>query len=229
MANKIFISYKFGDTNVYPLKSDLAEILEPTTVRTYVDKLQDYFDITNFAINKGEHDDEDLSYLSDDEIWKKLKDRIFDSTVTIVMISPNMKEAHRKDRSQWIPWEVSYSLKEMTRNDRTSYSNAVLAVVLPDSKGSYEYFVTDYVCLNCTCHSWNTNILFAILYDNMFNKIVKMPVKCERGLNGIFSGEPSYIKCVKWSDFKGKPQEYIKTAIEIKKNIDEYEIIKEIN
>jgi hypothetical protein len=105
----------------------------------------------------------------------------------------------------------------------------MLAVVLPDSKGSYEYFVTDHTCLNCMCHSWNTNILFAILRGNMFNQIVKTSVKCEKGLNGIFSGEPSYIKSVKWSDFKEKPQEYVKTAIEIKKNIDEYEITKEVN
>jgi hypothetical protein len=145
------------------------------------------------------------------------------------MISPNMKEFHRRDKSQWIPWEISFSLKETTRNDRTSLSNAILAVVLPDSKGSYEYFVTDHVCLNCICHSWNTDILFAILRENMFNQIIKTPANCEKGLNGIFSGEPSYIKCVKWSDLKEKPQEYIKTAIKIKKNIDEYDITKEVN
>jgi hypothetical protein len=62
----------------------------------------------------------------------------------------------------------------------------------------------------------------------MFNQIEKTPAKCEKGLNGIYSGEPSYIKCIKWSDFKEKPQEYTKVAIEIKKNIDEYEIVKEI-
>jgi hypothetical protein len=228
MANKIFISYKYGDSNVYPLKNGSAEILEPTTVRTYVDKLQDYFEVTNFAINKGERDDEDLSDLSDNQIWEKLKDRIFDSTVTIVMISPNMKEAHQRDKSQWIPWEISFSLKETTRNDRTSRSNAVLAVVLPDSEGSYEYFATDRLCLNCKCHSWNTNILFTILHDNMFNQIKKTSIKCEKGLKRIYSGEPSYIKCVKWSNFKEKPQEYIKAAIEIKKSIDEYEIVKEV-
>jgi hypothetical protein len=133
MANKIFVSYKYKDSNVLPLKNGLIEILDPTTVRSYVDLLENYFDATEFAIYKGESDDEDLSNLSDDQIWEKLKDRIFDSTVTIVMISPSMKETNRRDRSQWIPWEISFSLKETTRNDRTSRSNAMLAVVLPDS------------------------------------------------------------------------------------------------
>jgi hypothetical protein len=229
MANKIFISYKFGDTNVYPLKSALAEVYEPTTVRTYVDKLQDYFDITNFAINKGERDDEDLSDLSDDQIWEKLKDLIFDSTITIVMISPNMKEYHRSDKSQWIPWEISFSLKETTRNDRTSLSNAILAVALPDSNGSYEYFISDNNCISdCSCRTLKTDTLFTILHENMFNQKEKTKKACNKG-NNVYSGDISYIASVKWADFIESPQEYIKNAIEIKKRIDEYDIIKEVN
>jgi hypothetical protein len=229
MANKIFISYKYKDDDVLAISSGnhLRDVLFPTTVRTYVDKLEEYFDKAEFVIYKGESDDEDLSYLSDDQIWEKLKDRIFDSTVTIVMISPKMKESNRRDSSQWIPWEISYSLKEMTRNGRTSHSNALLAVVLPDSNGSYEYFVTDRKCYNCICHSWKTDILFAILCNNMFNQKEKIQKECDRGLT-VYSNESSYIKSVKWSDFVKSPQEYIKMAIEIKKNIDDYEITKEV-
>jgi hypothetical protein len=229
MANKIFVSYKYSDSDVLSLKSGLAEILDPTTVRSYIDLLETYFDKTEFAIYKGESDDEDLSDLSDDQIWERLKNRIFDSTVTIVMISPNMKETNHRDRSQWIPWEISYSLKETTRNDRTSHSNAVLAVVLPDSNGSYEYFIVNNSCTQyCICQILKTATLFDILCKNMFNQKDKERMNCEQG-NDVYYGECSYIKCVKWSDFKEKPREYIKTAIEIKKNIDEYEITKEIN
>jgi hypothetical protein len=227
MANKVFISYKYKDSDVFPLKNGVEEVFEPTTVRSYVDKLETYFDNTEFAIYKGESDDEDLSDLSDDQIWEKLKDRIFDSTVTIIMISSKMKEQNRRDSSQWIPWEVSFSLKETTRNDRTSLSNALLAVVLPDRTSGYEYFIVENNCCESHCRTLKTNTLFKILYENMFNQVSKKALPCIRG-DAVYSGDSSYIKSVKWSDFVQKPQEYIKQAIEIKNNIDKFKVVKEV-
>lgn len=127
MGKKIFISYKYSDNNVEQLNNNYY-----TIVRNYVDALESYFDKTTDHIYKGESDNEDLSNLSDNQIWEKLKNRIYDSTVTIVMISPNMKEENKPEKSQWIPWEMSFSLKETTRNDKTSHSNAMLSMVLPE-------------------------------------------------------------------------------------------------
>lgn len=99
MGKKIFVSYKYGDTNVAPLEGNT--IWNPTKVRDYVDKLEDYFDATD-DIYKGESDGEDLSMLSENAIWEKLKDRFYDSSVTIVMNSPEMRENWQSDRSQLI-------------------------------------------------------------------------------------------------------------------------------
>lgn len=137
MGKIIFVSYKYKDSNV----KSLSGVTPPTWVRDYVD-----YTINNILndddIYKGEESDEDLSSWSEDEIWDHLKEKIYDSTITIVFISPNMKEPGKWQRSQWIPWEISYSLRETTRNDRTSH-NAILAVILPDKNNSYNYYDKD--------------------------------------------------------------------------------------
>lgn len=62
--------------------------------------------------------------------------------MTVVFISPNMRESDKADRDQWIPWEISYSLKEISRKTKTGKnvtrrSKTMVAVVLPDRNGSY--------------------------------------------------------------------------------------------
>lgn len=222
MGRKIFISYKYADDSVAPLSDNLW--CRKTTVRDYVDKLETYFDLTTH-IYKGESDGEDLSWLSDDAIWEKLKDRIYDSSVTIVMISPNMKEQNRSERSQWIPWEVSFSLRETTRSDRTSHTNAILAIVLPDSNESYDYYLSQAIC-GSTIH--HTDRLFKIIRDNKFN--IKYPDKrlCPQCSNYHFYGRTSYIEAVKWGDFIISPDYYIDLAIKRQENIFNYNIHKEV-
>ena len=137
MGRKIFVSYKYADGNVYPVP--YISDYQPK-VRDYVTWLEKKFTDRTEHIYKGEHDNEDLSDKSDEYIWTKLKDKIYDSTITIVLISPNMKEAYKWDRSQWIPWEIAYSVRETTRNDYTSHANAVLGVILPDRNNGYGYY-----------------------------------------------------------------------------------------
>ena len=113
MGYKIFVSYKYGDDSVYPLLNPLSTFsfyASRSTVRDYVNKLELYFDHTSH-IYKGESNNDDLSYLSDEAIWERLKDRIYDSTVTIVIISPNMKEPRRSERCR----TGTYSLERLER------------------------------------------------------------------------------------------------------------------
>lgn len=224
MGRKIFISYKYADNKVRRLPN--IPPWEKTTVRNYVDLLQNLIESTDH-INKGENDGEDMSSLADATIGSKLGDKIFDSSVTIVFISKGMKEYGVSEKEQWIPWEISYSLKEQSRNYGRSKTNAMLAVVLPDENGSYSYYITDNSCSR-TLH---TDFLFDILRKNMFNEKNPNTYLCPTCGRTHYKGEASYIKSVKWDDFYSSKKDfnkYIAAAIEIKSNINNYTITKNI-
>ena len=230
MGHKIFVSYKYADSDVKQLTDNC---IHTDTVRTYVDKLEDYIADVSEHIYKGESDGEDLSSMSDEAIWKKLKNRIYDSTLTIVMISKGMRVTYLPDREQWIPWEISYSLKEVSRknasgNSVTSSSNALLAVIIPDATGSYEYFTHMKSCCDTPCRYYNTSILFEIMRKNMFNQ--KQPNKkdCEDG-STVYYGDSSYMSIVKWEDFIKSPEFYINKAYDIQSKIEKYDVCKEVD
>lgn len=227
MGRKIFVSYKFADDSVQNLKS-----YENSTVRDYVTKFQEELDDSDH-IYKGEGEDEDLSGLKDETIWGKLKDRIYDSSITVVFISPNMKEENVQERDQWIPWEVSYSLKETSRKNKngdpvTSKTNAMVAVVLPDSNGLYTYYLEKKACCTSGCMTHHTNQLFKIIKKNKFNYKNGNKRNCDSG-DVVWSGECSYIKAVKWCDFIKDYDKYLNAAVERQDDLDSYEIEKEVN
>jgi len=217
MGKKIFTSYKYADPNVRAIQG-----VNPTTARDYVDILQTKIDASDH-INKGEDDGEDMGTLADSTIASKLGDKIFDSTVTIVFISKGMKNS-TPENDQWIPWEISYSLREQSRQGINSKTNAMLGVVLPDQLGSYDWYYRHNPDCNSTTHM--TNQLFTILRENMFN--IKTPQT--RTCNGttIYEGESSYIKTAKWDDFIGSINWYIDKALEIWRVRDQYNIRKTV-
>lgn len=226
MGKKIFVSYKYADSQVENLT-----IYENSTVRDYVTKFEEILDPSD-NIYKGESEGEDLSSLSEETIWKKLKDRIYDSSVTVVFISPGMKESWKAEKDQWIPWEISYSLKEVSRKNKngdavTSRSNAMVAVVLPDIYGSYSYYLESKNCCESGCTTHHTDKLFSIIRKNKFNLKDANKKTCDTG-STIWYGEFSYIKAVKWSDFINNYSTYIDSACERQDNIDDYEICKEV-
>ena len=227
MGKKIFVSYKYVDDQVENLVWNTN-----ATVRDYVDKFEEKVDSSD-DIYKGESDDEDLSDLEDDTIWEKLKDRIYNSSVTIVFLSPGMKESWKADRDQWIPREVSYSLKETTRKNKkgesvTSHSNAMLAVVLPDTSGSYSWYLESRSCCDSKCTTHHTDKLFTIIKKNKFNRIKNGSKRTCDNNETIQTGTCSYIEAVKWSNFIADYQKYVDKAVDRQDHIDEYDICKEV-
>ncbi len=220
MGKKIFVSYKYADSQVEHLGH--MKWFEITTARDYVDVLQSKLDEEDH-INKGEDDGEDLSDFADETIWSKLRDKIYDSSVTIVLISPGMKEIWKSEKEQWMPWEISYSLRETTRNDRTSRRNGVLAVVLPDRNGSYNYAIESKTCCEAGCNNWHTNNLFWILRENMFNQYEKTRMDCNQG-DSVYHGWPSYIHMVRWIDFIERVNYWVTQAERIQNNKEEYDL-----
>ncbi|OBX04199.1 molecular chaperone Tir [Gallibacterium genomosp. 3] len=196
----MFISYKYSDNSVQQLSS------YNTTVRNYVDVLQNILEENTDHINKGEKDDESLDDFKDETIQSKLADKIFDSSVTIVLISPNMKNCCESEKEQWIPWEISYSLRSKKRKDNKSKRNAILLVVLPDSNGCYDY-------------ANRTGFYFDIIQKNLNNLINGYPTK--KLANGC---SQSYMLRCNWDQFISNVNGWIDAAIEINQNGDKYNI-----
>ena len=217
MGRNVFVSYKFADRNVAPLGYSYS-----SSVRDYVNQLEVILAENGHAYY-GEHEDEDLSWWTDNQIYERLKNKIFPTSCTIVLISPNMREYGRKDRSQWIPWEIYYSLRETTRSDYTSRRNGILAVVLPDRNGSYEYAIQTGTCCSTPCTKLMTDNFFNILKYNMFNR----KSGCDRiciHYGQVWDGEPSYIPMVKWSDFVSDVNSQIERVEKIRDKADEYNL-----
>ncbi|SEJ40250.1 MTH538 TIR-like domain [Myroides marinus] len=237
MGKKFFVSYKYSDSqvqdlNIYEEIRDFSGNVHKqkvvTTARQYVDKIDELLEEGDH-IYKGEDDGEDMNTLEDSTIGSKLGDKIFDSTVTIVLVSKGMKETYSSEKDQWMPWEISYSLKEQSREGGRSKTNAVLAVVLPDKSGSYNYYIEDNSCPYCKCRTLKTNFLFQILRDNMFNKKKPVFTECNNHTyNKPHKGYSSFIHSVKWGDFYDNLNKYIDIAVEIRQKIDDYELTKTI-
>lgn len=231
MGHKIFVSYKYADNDVYNILG--SGYWGFCTARDYVDIIEKILGESD-DIYKGESDGEDLSQLADETIWSKLKDRIYDSSITIVILSKGMKENQKEERYQWIPQEISYSLRETPRKNKngdsiTSHTNALLAVVLPDRTGDYSYFMESKSCCSsgCTYYYKQSPLIFNIMRGNLFNQKKPNSDICTNN-STIYHGDYHYMLCVKWSDFENDMSTYIEKALDIQAKKDEYNVQKTI-
>jgi hypothetical protein len=200
MAHKTFISYKYSEAQ--QLRDEIIKSLGQ--------------DATYYQGETSESPD--LTDTSTETIKKHLKDMIYDTSVTIVIISPNIK------KSKWIDWEIEYSLKEITRKDKTSRTNGIVGVVMKHN-GDYSWLQnTSYKTDGHTSTSTNNSLLYDIIVENRANQNPK-EYFCEE-CKTIDQLTGSYISLIKEGDFLTKPNLYIDNAFNKSKNISTYDICK---
>lgn len=181
MAHKTFISYKYSESR--ELRDRIIKALGK--------------DATYY---KGENvDSKDMTDYKQETIRKNLADMMYDTSVTIVILSPDMR------KSEWIGWEVSYSLKKIKRKDRISQRNGVVAVI-KKAYGSYAWF--KYSEDGST--KYYMDKIQDIIAVNHFNS--KPPITTSSGSYDWLNG--SYIAFIEEEDFLSNPKKYIDNAYE---------------
>ena len=192
MAHKTFISYKYSEAQ--ELRDKIIKSLGKDAI---------YY--------KGETSDSpDLSDTKTENIKKHLTDMMYDTSVTIIIISPKMKE------SKWIDWEIEYCLKHITRQNRTSHTNGIVGVIMKVD-GSYDWF--KYSKTNSDGHSvcnYHTTKVYDIINKNRGNQEPKK-YACET-CKSIDALNGSYIAFVEEDVFLNNPTKYIDNAYEKSEN-----------
>jgi len=185
MARKTFISYKYSE----------AQGLRDRIIDALGDDATYYMGETS--------DSPDLTDLKTETIKQKLRDMIYPTSVTILIVSPNMK------LSDWIDWEIRYSLRLTTRADRTSQRNGIVGVVM--SVGGYDWLLPKQT--NPDGHvttSTNDSYLHEIVRRNRFNQTPTV-YACER-CRSVSALAGHYISLIKEDEFLAEAGMYIEGA-----------------
>ena len=192
MSHKTFISYKYSEAR--NLRNSIIDALGDDAI---------YY--------QGETSSSpDLSDTSTENIKKNLTDMMYDTSVTIVIISPNMKN------SNWIDWEIEYSLKDITRKGRTSHTNGVVGVIMKFNGGYSWLKTTSTNGDGCTSSSYDESKVYSIINNNRFNQNPKK-YSCDtcKTVNALTG---SYIAYVEEETFLSDPQKYIDNAYDKSEN-----------
>lgn len=201
MARKTFISYKYSEAQ--KLRDDIIKKLGEDA---------NYY--------QGETaDSPDLTDTSTENIKKNLKDMMYNTSVTIVIISPNIKS------SKWIDWEIEYCLKEISRKDRTSYTNGIVAVI-QKVNGGYSWFKTSNQQLDgCATSSYSSALVYNIINKNRFNQEPKV-YSCDK-CKCVAEATASYISYVDEDTFLSDPNKHIENAFNKSENANNYDLTKQ--
>lgn len=201
MARETFITYKYSEARDLR-DSIIAKLGEHTSY--YRGETADSPDLSNASVNT---------------IKENLKNMIFGTSVTIVIISPNLK------LSNWIDWEIEYSLKEYKRGDTTSRTNGIVGVVMKVN-GSYDWLINHTTNADgCSSRTFQDYKLYNIINQNRFNLNTANKYSCPTCKTyDTLSG--SYISLIEEDSFLSNPSYYIENAYNKSKSIGYYDLSK---
>ena len=201
MARKTFVAYKYSEAR--NLRDEIVEALG-----------------NDATFYRGETaESPDLTDTTVDNIKDHLKEMLHGTSVTIVIISPDLKN------SKWVDWEIEYSLKEIAREDKTSRTNGVVGVI-KKINGGYNWLVSNVTKDDgCSVRQIDSSKLYAIINHNRYNltgddKYAYRQCKSYSQLDG------SYISLIEEDDFLSNTKKYIENAYNKSENINNYEIYK---
>lgn len=202
MARETFIAYKYSEAQ--DLRDEIIKKLGKDA-----------------SFYKGETGESpDLTNTTAENIKENLKNMIFGTSVTIVIISPNLK------KSKWVDWEIEYSLKEYKRGNTTSRTSGIIGVIMKVND-SYDWFISSYQNPDgCSTRTLDTTLLYDLINNNRLNLNTDDKYSCPTcktfdQLNG------SYISLIEEDRFLSNPQHFIENAFNKSKNIGNYKLSKE--
>ena len=222
MANKVFISFRYCEKDVN------CSILDDHKKcgHQYKEKLEEKFEELEYTINKSES--EDRSGQTEETIKKYLYEKLADTSLTIMILTPEAVEYNKDFNGKiddWLYDELRYSLEDRGEN-RT---NAVIALYTEEAK---EYLIksNNSWCSTCQKKHGSTTILSFenLIRKNMFN--VKSQYKHCSCDNLYDTLEDHYISLVSYDDFYVNPKKYIDNALEKRDRLSEFEdLVKRMN
>lgn len=201
MARETFIAYKYSEAK--DLRDEIIEKLG-ADASYYQGETAESPDMTTDKV---------------DRIKNSLKNMIFGTSVTIVIISPNLKN------SEWVDWEIQYSLKEYKRNSTTSRTNGIIGVIMKYN-GNYNWLISTRLNNDgCTTRNIDSSVLYNIINNNRYNLNTESKYSCPNcktfdQLNG------SYIALVEEDKFLENPKHFIENAYDKSKDIGSYNLSK---
>lgn len=215
MARRTFISYKYSE----------AQNLRDAILRALGSDASYY---------RGETSDSpDLTDYKTETIRNHLKDMIYGTSVTIVILSPHMNE------SKWIPWEIGYSLYCANRNGIHSKQNGIVAVV-QKVNGSYDWLQNTHyeAAKGMNVVSFKDKYMPDIICKNRYNATPPVQAcsecKATRGSEvcttcrtyDFWNG--SYITIVDQDRFLANPSIYIENAYSKSQKISSFDVTKRL-